>query len=90
MRVVTDAILFNLNRVHSAKNGKDYNTLDFIIDGNPKKFFVPDDIYNSFLANPTVKKFLDSGRQPILCKVCLDLQFGAKNIFVNLQDIASK
>ena len=90
MRVQTDAILFNVNRVHSAKNNKDYNTLDFIIDGQPKKFFVPDEIFNGFLVNPVVKKFNDSGRQPILCKVALNIELGAKATYLNLEDIANK
>lgn len=90
MRVQTDAILFNVATMHSTKKNKDYNTLDFILDGTPKKFFVSDEVFQSFLVNPVVKRFNEQGRNPLQCKVCLAFQFSGNRIFVNLEDIASK
>lgn len=90
MQVQTEAILFNVATVHSTKKNKDYNTLDFILDGVPKKFFVSDEVFNSFLVNPVVKRFQEQGRNPLQCKVCLSFQFSGNRIFVNLEDIAGK
>lgn len=65
MQVQTEAILFNVATVHSTKKNKDYNTLDFILDGVPKKFFVSDEVFNSFLVNTVVKRFQEQGRNPL-------------------------
>lgn len=87
MKLQTNAILYAVGGFVSKKNGKHYNTIGLILDGMPKLFFIKDDIFNSFLVMPVVKKF-QGNKQPLMCKAMLDIRPTQNGFIANIEDLA--
>ncbi len=89
MQLQTNGVLYSVGGFTSKKNGKHYNTIGLILDGFPKLFFIKDEVFNSFLVMPVVKKF-QTNKQPLLVKAVLDVKPTNNGFVVNLEDLADK
>lgn len=89
MKVTAQAIIYSFGSFHSQKTNKDYNTVGLIVEGVPKTFFLSQDVANSFLVMPVVKKFLDGGKQPVVCKAMFNVIFRERDVVVNVEDLAA-
>lgn len=87
MKLTTNAIVYSVGGFVSKKNGQHYNTIGLILDGMPKLFFIKDEIFNSFLVMPVIKKF-QSTKQPLICKAMLDIRPTQNGFIANIEDLA--
>lgn len=87
MKLQTNAILYTVGGFTSKKNGKHYNTIGLILDGMPKLFFINDDVFNSFLVMPCVKKFQNT-KNPLLVKAILEIKPTQNGFIANIEDLA--
>lgn len=87
MQLQTNAVLYSVGGFNSKKNGKHYNTIGLIVDSVPKLFFLTDEVFNSFLVMPVVKKFQEK-HNPLVVKAILNVRPTNSGFIVNLEDLA--
>lgn len=89
MKIQVPAVIYSFGSFHSNKTNKDYHTIGLIVEGQPKNFFLSQQVAQSFLVMPMVKKFMDSGKAPTPCIAMLNIIFRERDVVVNVEDLAN-